>query len=175
VVGALDAGDPDLLALDQPAVAVAAGVGGEVEGVAAGVGLGEREAGLDLAGGQPRQEAPLLLLGAVPGEGQRAEAGGEQVDEGGRGARAGGGEGLQRHGELQQTLPAAAVLLGDGQAEPAPFGEVAVDLLGPAVPGVARVPVLVAVLGGDGGDAVADGLCALRQVEVHRSPPRFGS
>ena len=88
-VGTLHVGDPDLLALDLevPGVAgaVSSGAGADLDRVGAGVRLGESEADLDLAGREAGQDRLLLLLGAVPGQRGRPEAGVEHVDE-----RAGG-------------------------------------------------------------------------------------
>src|SRR5690606_28785281 len=169
VVGALDAGDPDLLAAHHEVVAVAAGLGGDVDGVAARVRLGEGDAGLDLAGGDLRQALALLPRGPVAGEGEPAERGRQQVHERRRAARAALGEGLQGDGELQEALAAAAVLLGDRQAVPAARDQFLPDLLGPSLVRVAAAPVVLVVLPGDRQHALAHRGRALRQVEVHRA------
>ena len=88
-----------------------------------------REAELDLAGREAGQDLLLLLLGAVPGQGGRAEAGVEHVEE--RPAVPPDAHSVsQATASLEQALPAAAVLLGDAETEPAALGEVAVDLVG---------------------------------------------
>ena len=68
-VRVLGAGDEDLLAVDDVAVAVLAGEGLDARGLGAGVGLGDAE-GLQaqLAGGDAWQVALLLLVVAVPEE-----------------------------------------------------------------------------------------------------------
>ena len=63
-VGDRAVGDPHLLAVQDPVVAVAAGAGPHRAGVRAGVGLGQAEAADRLAGGHPRQPLLLLLLRA---------------------------------------------------------------------------------------------------------------
>ncbi len=151
------------------AVAVAAGLSGDVHRVAARVGLGDREAGLQLPGGDLRQELGALRLRPVAGDGQPAERGGEQVHERRGAARAALGERLQRDRELEEALPGAAVLLGDREAVPAARDQLPPHLLGPPLLGVAPAPVLLVVLPGDGPHAVAHRDRALRQVEVHAS------
>ena len=53
-VGDRAVGDPHLLAVQDPVVAVAAGAGAHRAGIGAGVGLGQAEAADRLAGGHPR-------------------------------------------------------------------------------------------------------------------------
>ena len=117
--------------------------------------------------------ARFCSLGAVAGDGQRAERGGEQIEEGGGRAGAGGGERLGGHREFEQTLASAAVLLGHGETEPAAVGELAPDLLGPALVRVAAVPVVQPVARADRRDAVPYGDGAFRQVEIHPNLLRY--
>ena len=63
-IGEAGVGDPGLLAVDHPGIAVAPRRGGHRGDVRAGVGFGEREGGDGLAGGHPRQPRPALRLGA---------------------------------------------------------------------------------------------------------------
>ena len=116
--------------------------------------------------GEARKDALLLLVGAVAGDGHAAEAGRRDVEEGAGGA-SGRAERLVRDGQLEHALPATAVLLRNGQTEPAAGGQVVVDLLREAMLLLAPRPVGVVVLGRDGGHAVTDGERGVGKLEVH--------
>ena len=119
-VGDRGVGDPVLLPVDHPLVAVADGVGPHRGGVAARLGLREREGGRPLAAGAFGQEALLQLVGAEELDRQRAELLDHQDQ--GRGG-AGLGDLLDRHLQDQGPGAGAAVLLGEGQAEDVVLGE----------------------------------------------------
>ena len=167
-VGPLDVGDPDLLALDQevrqPSRRALVLISIALEPASGSV---RPKLNWTSPEARPGQDLLLLLLGAVADQGGHAEAGVEHVEER-AGRAAGGAEGLAGDGRLEQALPAAAVLLGDAEPEPAALGEVAVDLGRVALLVLAARPVVVVVLGGHGGDAVADGEGGVGKVEVHR-------
>ena len=107
VVGVLRLGGPDLLAVDDPLVAVELGPGLEAGQVGAGVGLAEALAPGDLALEDARDELLLLLLGAPLQDGRADEGVTEEVAPQ-RGA--GPGELLVQHDLLEQGEPLAAVL-----------------------------------------------------------------
>src|SRR5579871_328310 len=65
---------PDLLAVDDPVVALLLGAGAQARDVGAAGGLGEQLAPDFLAGGKLRQIAALGLLGAVGHHGRAAHA-----------------------------------------------------------------------------------------------------
>ena len=120
VVGHAEVGDPVLLAVDHPLVAVALGAGAHAAGVGAGGGLGERERAGPLAAREPRQDALLLLVGAEELDRQRAELLHHQ-HQGGRRARA--RDLLDGDVQHQRAGAGAAVLLVEGQAEEIVLGE----------------------------------------------------
>ena len=127
VVGVLGLGRPDLLAVDDPLVAVehrASSSGSP--GPTAGVGLGEALAPGDLALEDARDELPLLLLGA-PLEDRRTDQ--RVAEEVGAHRRVGLGELLVEHDLFEQRQALAAVLDGPAGADP-PAGE---ELLGPGL------------------------------------------
>ena len=99
-------GDEPLGAVQHVDIAVAPGVGPEAGGVGAALGLGQAEGTDDLAGSEARQVLPLLRLGAVDDDAQRADAyiGAEEGAEGGRGL-------ADLEGDMH--------LVGHAQAEPA--------------------------------------------------------
>jgi len=72
VVGVAGAGRPHLLAVDDPLVAVADGLGGQAGEVRAGAGFGEQLAP-HLVGATQLGEEPLLLLRGAPGADRRAD------------------------------------------------------------------------------------------------------
>ena len=121
-VGPVDAGDPDLLTLDQEVVAVAAGVSRDGQRVAAGIGFGQRHAELGVARRKAGQDLLLLLVGAVASDRHGAEAGRQDVEERALGC-ASRRQCLVGDRQLEQPLPATAVLLGHRQSEPAAFAE----------------------------------------------------
>ena len=102
------------------------------DGVGAGVGLGHPEGHVQVAGGRPGQERLLQPLAAEPHH--RVEPEDRQVQR--RAAvhgRAAAGHLPQHDRRLGDAPPAAAVLLGDGDAQPAALGHPPVE-----VPGEAR-------------------------------------
>ena len=119
-VGDRGVGDPVLLAVDHPLVAVADGGGPHRGRVAAGLGLREGEGRRPLAAGALGQEALLQLVGAEELDRQRAELLDHQDQ--GRGG-AGLGDLLDRHLQDQGAGAGAAVALGEGQAEDVVLGE----------------------------------------------------
>ena len=99
-------------------VAVAHGAGRDARRVGAGVGLGDAERDVQRAGGDVGQVLLLHLLGAVDDDRVHAEHG--QVQRRGAvHARARRGDLLEHRRRLPDALPAAAVALGDGDADPA--------------------------------------------------------
>ena len=127
VVGVLGLGRPDLLAVDDPLVAVEHGGGLEPGEVGAGVGLGEALAPADLALEDLRQELLLLLLGP-PLQDRRAD---ERVaEEVGPHRRAGPGELLVQHHVLHDRQALAAVLGRPRGADPAALEELVGPRLG---------------------------------------------
>jgi hypothetical protein len=78
-VGGVAGRGPDLLAVDDPLVAVEHGAGGDVGQVGAGVGLGVALAPAVLAGDDAGQEVALLLVGAPHDDGVADHADAEAV------------------------------------------------------------------------------------------------
>ena len=106
-VGDAGVGDPVLLAVDHPFVAVAHGAGPHRGRVRARLGLREREGRRPLAAGALRQEALLQLLGAEELDRQRAELLHHQDQ---RRGGAGLGDLLDRHLQHQRAGAGAPVL-----------------------------------------------------------------
>ena len=148
-------------------VAVAARrAGADRRGVGAGVGFGDTERDVQLAGGDPGQH----LLGEFgrPVAAHRLHPEDRQVDR--RAAvhrRTGRGDLLEHHRRLGDPLPAAAELLGDGDADPAAVGERVVEVPRELVRLVLLGPVLVGVVGADALDPLADRLVVARPAELH--------
>ncbi len=136
----LGGGNPDLAAGDEVAVAVAHRAGRKGEGVEAGIGLGDGEARLVVPGDERRQHPALLRFGAEPHH--RVEA--EDVHVQRRGAGQPGARlrhRLHQDGGLGDAEPAAAMFLGDRDAEEAGFGEGAVKILGEAAVAILGEPI----------------------------------
>ncbi len=172
-VGSVDPRDPDLLALDEEVIAVAAGVRGDRQRIAAGIRLGQRHAELGVARGEARKDLLLLLVRAVSGDRHGAEARRQDVEE--RPLRcSGGGERLVGDGELEQALAAAAVLLGHGQAEPATFAEGSPRLVGESVLLLQAGPVGVVEAGHGSEHAFAYGDGSVGKGEIHGGPFEHG-
>ena len=179
VVGELGLGGPDLLARDDPLVAVGHGPGRERRQVAPGIGLGESLAPRDGAVQDLGDEFPLLLLRAPLQDGGTDQGVAEEV-----GAHRGvaAGELLVQDDLLDERQALAAVLLGPGGADPAPLVELAdpvdVERLalvpGHGVPGLA--PPRGQVLVEPAADLQAEGLCLGRIGQVHgpKVPPSAG-
>src|SRR6476646_7260523 len=176
-VGDRRVGDPGLLAVDHPLVAVAHRAGPHRRRVGARLGLREREGRRPLAAGALRQPALFLLLGAEQLDRQRPQLLHHQHQ---RRGGAGLGDLLDRH--LQDEGPGAgpAVLGSEGQAEDVMRGEQlpqvprvfapAVDVAGPRrdlllgelADHVAQVKRLLGDLVGGGDDIAAHSfLCRL--------------
>ena len=117
VVGEGTVGHADLLAVEHPAVAVAPRGGDGV--VRVGAGLDEGGGEQTLAVRDAGQEPLLLLVAAELGDRQRAEHDGGQVGHG----RHRAAELLEHDRRLEEPVPAAAVRLGEGDAEQAGLGE----------------------------------------------------
>ena len=118
-VGEAGVRDPHLFAVEGVGLAVGGedGAGAGVEGVGAGGGFGERVGADELAGGEFGEVLLLLLGGAVPDDGQRADAGVRGKGDG-EAALLGDVVGDDGGGDLVHLE--AAVLLGDidrGEAE----------------------------------------------------------
>ena len=116
VVGELGLGGPDLLAVDDPLVAVELGACRERREVAPGIGLGEPLAPRDRAVQDARDELPLLLLGSPLQDGGSDERVPEEV---GPQWRLCPGELLVQHDLLEQGQTPAPVLGGPAGADPA--------------------------------------------------------
>ncbi len=170
VAGTPHTGDPDLLAAHQEVGAVPAGVRRDLERVASRVRFCDGEAGLQLARGEPREQLAFLFPCAVPGDGERAEARGEKVNDGRGSTGPRCGKRLRCHRELEQALAAPAVVLRHAQPEPATLGQIRPDLFGPTFVLLAAVPVAAVMVCADLCDALAHGRSRLRQVEVHVLP-----
>ena len=123
----VDAGDVDLLALEHPLVAVAAGGGGDVVGVGAGVGLGDREGHRGGAVADAGEPPLLLLLGAVARDDRAAD---RRADDHHQQRAALRGELLADRGDVADAAATAAVLLGEVDAEVAGLGDLQPQLGG---------------------------------------------
>src|SRR5690606_6331084 len=162
----LGLGDPDLLAGDQPAAVDLAGEGGEVGGVRAGVGLGHGEGHVQVTADQAGQETLFEVFAAVLDD--RFET--EDADVDGAApvhARAGGGDLLFHDGGFGDAESAAAVLGGDGQAQPARLDDGVVELPGEFLRLVVLHPVFVGEFGAQVPDCLADVLVQRVFAEVH--------
>ncbi len=107
-------GDKDLLAVEQPVVALVDGGGLGAARVGAGVGLGEAEGADLLTLGQGNQIFFLLLLGAEGEDGPGAQ--GHMGGQNHACAAVHPGQLLHRDGIAHNVKPRAAVLLGIGDA-----------------------------------------------------------
>ena len=122
VVGVARVGDEDLLSVDDEAAVRALGAGGEGADIRAGLGLGHRDC-LDRALRDVAEEPVLLLLGPEALQGAGDDQG--RAVAANRGHAAGGL--LHEEAGVDPAAAGAAVLLGDGQAEPAELGHLLVD------------------------------------------------
>ena len=125
---------------DEVAVAVAHRAGRKIEGVEAGIGLGHREARLVVPGDERRQHAALLFRGAELHH--RVEA--EDVHVQRRGAGQAGARlrhRLHQDRGLGDAEPAAAMFLGDGDAEEAGLRKGAMKILGEAAVAILGEPI----------------------------------
>ena len=166
-VGVLDAGDPDLLAIDDVAVAAALGECLDLGGVRAGGGLGDGERlQAEFAGCDRRQIAALLFFGAV------AEQRSHDVHL--RMARAGIGAGaidlFEDDRGFGDAKAAAAVLGGNQRCEPSGGGEGLHELLGISRSGFDSLPILAGECGAEFayGTAVFDVFGGARVEVGHR-------
>ena len=108
----------------------------------------------------------LEFVGAVLDHGLHAED--RQVDRAGAvHRRAGPRDLLEQQRRLGDAEAVAAVLLGDGHAEPAALGDGVVELLREFVRLVLLHPVVVVELARQLGDGLADQLLVLGQLETH--------
>src|SRR5205814_8872415 len=110
-VGQMTGRGPDLLAVDDPFVAVLHRTGAEVAEVGPGVGFRVALAPLVLSGEDPRQVVLLLLLGAPLDDRVADHLDAEHVV-GSAGRYAGFGELLGHDDLLERRQPGPAVLLG---------------------------------------------------------------
>ena len=158
---------PDLLAVDDPALAAPARGRLDRGRVGPGAGLGHRE-GLQaqLAGGDRRQPALALRVGAVaqdrPHHVHLRVAGG--------GVAAARVDLLEDHARRVEREAGAAVALGDQRREPAVLGQRADELARVAV-GLELAPVAGAEAVAQLAHGAADVEEVLREGEVHRERP----
>jgi hypothetical protein len=138
----LDAADPDLLAIDAPAVAVLDRGRARRERVASGLGLGERHAEREVPARDTRQEAAPLLLAPMPLDRDAAEHRRQHEELRDRGAAPGAAGLLDDDGHLAHAEAGAAVLLRDRDPDPARLREGAPELVRVGVLGVLALPVL---------------------------------
>ena len=166
LLGFLRLGDEDLLAVHEIAVAVSGGEGGNLGRVGAGVGFGHRERHVHLAAQNRRQIFVLGLPRAVFDE--RFQAENAEMD--GR-ARLGAAPAL-RHGLHDQrgfgdAQPRAAVLFGDGDAEPAAVGDRPVEFPGKLAVVVPLAPVFVGKTGAQRAHLLLNFLLFVGQPKIH--------
>ncbi len=166
VIRVAGVGDEDLLTVDHEAAVRSLGPGGEGADVGPGFGLGHRDR-LHGALGDVAEEAVLLLL--------RPEALHGAGDDQGRAVAADRGHSprglLHEEAGVDPAATRAAVLLGDGEAEPAEIGHLLVDA-GVVELGVVAGELLALLLGAalafaevaDRGDEVA---LLVGELEVH--------
>ena len=164
-VGLVDPGDVVLRAPEDPLVTVARRDGRELVRVGPGVGLGDREDHLAAAVGQAGEPLLLLLGRAELRDHLAGDRAGDQQQEQ-RGAV--GGRLLDDDGQLLEAGTAAAVLLGQVDADEAGASERLPDLVG-GLPGlrlggvVGRAEVVADVT-----DRLAQRLVVGVGAEVHR-------
>ena len=115
-VGGVGFAGPDLLAVDDPLVAVEGGPGGQRGEVGAGVGLGVALAPAVLPREDAGQVVALLLLGARDDQGRSDHVDRHHVV-GPAGRRAGSGELLVQHDPLDGRQARAAVVGGPGRCD----------------------------------------------------------
>ena len=147
---------PDLAAGDPPAaLAVGLGAGGDPAGVGAGVGLGHPERDVEVARGGAGEELRLEPVVAELGDGIEPED--REVQ---RGAavhrRAARGDFVQHDRGVGDPASAAAVLLGQRDADPAAFGHPRVEVPRELVLAVAARPVVVVETRTDAADRLRD-------------------
>jgi hypothetical protein len=161
----LEAGGPDLLAVDAPgAVVLPLGPGADGQRVRTRVRLGDAE-GLQaqLAARDPREVALLLLVRAVP----QHRAHRVHLGVAGAGVAALVVDLLQDDRRVADAQAAAAVLRRDQGGQPAAFGEGADELLRVRLPGVDLAPVLAREPAAEIRHALADRLLFKSQTKVH--------
>ena len=164
----LGAAGPDLLAGDDPVVAVADGAGLDRGQVRPGVGLGEPLAP-DLLGGQDRVQITLALLLGPPRHDRRT--GEQQPEHVRRQRRAGAAELLEEDRRLRQGRPAPAVLNRPVHGRPAVVGHPALEIDAPLVVRVLVADRLVVGLIGrePGPQLVAKRQLGRRERQIHQA------
>src|SRR5690606_13030143 len=160
----LDTGDPHLLAIDDVLVALLHRRGLDLGGVGAGGRLGHAH-GLQaqLAAGQLWQVIALLLLTAVPQQGEHVV----HLSVHGAGVAAAAVHLLENDGGFGQAQARSAVLFRNHRRQPAGFGQRSDEGLGKALLLVDLAPVLGGELGTERAHAFTDGVVFFVQVRVH--------
>ncbi len=140
--------------------------------VVAGVGLGDGERDMHLAADHFRQIAQLLLLAAV--EDERADAEDRQMNRAGRRHRAARGRDFAHHeGRLGDSKAAAAVTLGNRDAEIAGGGDRGEEVVGEFGAPIVLAPVFVRKVCAQGADLPDDLFLSFCQFEIHLCSNRF--
>jgi hypothetical protein len=156
-------------------VAALLGARGQRRRVEPGVRLGDGEARLGVAARDRRQHAPLLLLGAE--HHHRIQSEDVHVDRGGAAHRgAGFRDRLHHDGGIGDAEPGAPECLGQGDAEPAAFGDRPVELMRKRAVAIARQPIGVVEARAELRDRLAQLELVGREGEIHArlSPSRRG-
>ena len=163
-------GGPHLAAAHDVVIALAPCQRGNGGSVGTGIRLGDAEGAVQLATGDPRQVRLAHLLAAVANHRFHAED--RQVQGGGAvHARAGCGHLLEHDGRLGDATAAAAVLLRNGNPDPATGGHRVVERPRELVLGVTTRPVLVRKVGTHLAYRIADQFMLFAGFEIHRCLP----
>ena len=166
-LGLVHAGDVDLLAGQDPVVAVTAGGGGDPMRVGPRVGFGDGECHGDRAVGEAGDPAPLLLVGAELADDGAIDGGGDDHQQQGAARR---GHLLHDHRQLVHACPAAAVLLGQVDPDEAEFARLAPQF-GRVLAGARLLQVVLrSVAGRHGRHGLAQLLLFVGLGEAHHSP-----
>src|SRR6478752_447479 len=154
----VDTGDEHLLARQDPIAAVAPRGGGDAVGVGSGVGFGDGECHGGRAVGDAGQPALLLLLGAELADDRAVDCGGDDHHQQ---RRASGGHLLHYQRQLVHAGAAAAVLLGQVDPDEAEFACLVPQFVGVLAGARLLEVVVLPVVGGHGGDRLAQRLLFL--------------
>src|SRR5581483_4649235 len=168
--GDLRGRNPDLLAVDDIAVALAHRARFQLRGVQPGVWLRHRKAGALLTFDNTGQHAPALLLG--PKYDHRIESKHVHVDRR-RPGHAGAGlrDGAHHDRSFDDAEAGAAVFLGNTDAQPAGFRQSLVEVGGETALLVLFEPIGVVEARADFRDVVADRFLTGGERKIHRANP----
>ena len=163
--------NPDLLAIEAPAVAICGGKAANLQRVATGIGFSQCHAEVQLAGNQLRQPFLALLFGTEPGNRYAPEDRIDHEQLAQRGAAALLRQRLDNQRHLEHTQTAAAILLRQGHAHQAGIADGLPDLVWEFLAGVELAPIIHAKFTADAARGLDHHFLLFRQCEFHFYSP----